>query len=363
MTSEPTEDLIPDELEDDGEPRVEELIVPEEADGMRLDTFLARRQSLHSRTFFQQLIKDERVTVGGSPAKARHVVAPGEAVVVTFPPPESPWPHPQDLPVEFLYQDDDIVIVNKAAGMIVHPAAGNPDGTLVNALLHHCPDLPGINGVKRPGLVHRLDRETSGVMVIAKTERAMKALSKAIQARTVSRQYLLLTLGDPDWATARIDAPIGRHENFRIRRSVNGIAAKDAVTHLTVLARANGFALVKARLETGRTHQIRVHCSHVGLPIAGDSLYGGTVERALEKVRNAESPLRVALQKLDRPFLHARLLRFRHPETTHWVEYRAPVPPDLRRVLKTLFPEIDPESFMTKVNLDEPTPGPASDES
>lgn len=312
---------------------------------MRLDTFLGRRQTLHSRTFFQQLIKDGRVLVNGEVAKSSYPIEGGEAIRIDFPPADDPWPAPQDLPVEIIHHDDDIIIVNKAAGMVVHPAAGNPDGTLVNALLHRFPDLPGINGIKRPGLVHRLDRETSGVMVVAKNDRSMRILSDAIRDRSMTRRYAALLIGDPDWDLHTIDAPIGRHETMRVKRAVNGEGARSATTHLKVIARSpHGFALVRCQLETGRTHQIRVHCAHEQLPIVGDAIYGGTLERAIEKVRNANSAVRGALQRLERPFLHARLLRLRHPATNQWQVYTAPLPEDLRVVIEALFPEWDYEA-------------------
>ncbi|MBX3727679.1 MAG: RluA family pseudouridine synthase [Candidatus Sumerlaeia bacterium] len=341
--------------------RLEEFRVPDEAAGMRLDTFLGRRQTERSRTFFQQLVKDGRVLVDGEVPKRSHVLAGGETIRLDLPPAEDPWPQPQDLPLDLLHDDPDIVVVNKAAGMIVHPAAGNPDGTLVNALLHRFPDLPGINGVKRPGIVHRLDRETSGALVVAKTDRAMRLLANQLRARTMARLYVALVTGEPDWVEQRVDAPIGRHETQRIRRAVNGSGARPAVTHLKVLARAHGFALVRCRLETGRTHQIRVHCAHVGHPIAGDWLYGGANERLLERLRNAPSSLRKSFARLDRPFLHARVLRLRHPADNQWQRFLAPLPPELLAPLAALFPAIDLEELLAR-EVDEHTAAGAADE-
>ncbi|MBI5155587.1 RluA family pseudouridine synthase [Candidatus Poribacteria bacterium] len=332
-------------------PRLEDFTVPADAAGTRLDTFLARRQSEFSRTFFQQLIRDGGVLVNGRQQRGSLTLEGGEHIRITFPPAESPWPRPQDLPLDILFEDEHLIVVNKAAGMVVHPAAGNPDGTLVNALLHHCPDLPGINGVKRPGIVHRLDRETSGVMVVAKTDRAMSLLCRHIRERLISRVYLALVIGEPDWTDHTVDAPIGRNPAIRIKRSVNGEGARDAVTHLHVLARQHGFTLLRCELETGRTHQIRVHCSSIGLPIAGDDTYGGGPHRVAEKLQRADSKLRGAFHRLTRPFLHARLLRFRHPATGHWAEFAAPLPPDLKAVLAALMPEVEAEGLIT-VNRD-----------
>ncbi len=326
----------------------EHIDVPEDATGMRLDTFLGRRQNVHSRTFFQQLIKDGKVAVNDAPAKPSQTLEGGERVVVHFPPPEDPWPQPQDLPISILHEDDQIIVVNKAAGMIVHPASGNPDGTLVNALLHHCPDLPGINGVKRPGLVHRLDRDTTGVMVVAKTDRAMRILSNQIKDRRMSRLYVALIIGDPSWDETTVDAAIGRHETMRVKRSVDGVGAKDARTHFRVMARAHGFTLLRCQLSTGRTHQIRVHCAHIGMPIAGDEIYGGTVTRAVEKLRHVESKLRAVFQNLNRPFLHARLLKLQHPDDGKWFAFTAPLPQDLTKVVNILMPELDVEELLRK---------------
>jgi len=337
-----------EDIDDEPAEREETIAVPPDAAGTRLDTFLARRQDLHSRTFFQQLVKDGRVTVDGATAKPSVALEGGETVVVRFPPAESPWPHPQDLPIEILHADDDVIVVNKAAGMITHPAAGNPDGTLVNALLWHFPDLPGINGVKRPGIVHRLDRETSGVMVVAKNDRSMKILSKAIHDRRVSRQYCALAIGDPDWNEKTVDAPIGRHDTMRVKRAVNGHGAQNAVTHFRVLARMHGFSLLRCRLETGRTHQIRVHCGYSGMPIAGDEMYGGTEHRALEKLQNADARLRKTLRNQKRPFLHARSLCFTHPTLGTPVRYVAPLPADLMGVLRILAPEMDFEELLRR---------------
>ncbi|MCB2156817.1 RluA family pseudouridine synthase [bacterium] len=324
----------------------ETFTAPPESAGVRLDTWLGRRQEVHSRTFFQQLIKDGRVLVNGEPAKRSMTLEGGEEVTIDFPPAEDPWPHPQDIPIDVLHEDDDIIVVNKASGMVVHPAAGNPDGTLVNALLHRFPDLPGINGVKRPGLVHRLDRETSGVLVIAKNDQAMKILSGQIRERIMKRRYLALVIGEPDWDVHTVEAAIGRHEHYRIKRSVDGAGAKNAITHLHLLGRLRGFSLLECRLDTGRTHQIRVHCTHIGLPIVGDELYGGTQHRALEKVRNEESEIRTAFLRFGRPFLHARLLRFRHPADGRWVEFCAPIPDDMKTLLEVLVPRIDVERLM-----------------
>lgn len=335
------------------ESRVEHITVPEEAAGMRLDTFLSRRQDEYSRTYFQQLIKDGRVHLNGKQLKGSELLQPGDEVVVNFPPAEDTWPAPQDLPLHVLYHNDHIILVNKETGMITHPAPGNPDGTLVNALLHRFPDLPGINGVKRPGIVHRLDRETSGVIVVAKSDLAMKHLTHQIQDRRMSRLYVALILGTPDWEEITVDAPIGRHEDMRIKRKVNGIAPRSATTHFRVLLRMDGFSFVRCQLDTGRTHQIRVHAEHLGFPIVADDLYGGIAHRSLEKLMNGTTEKRRAFQSLKRTFLHARVLTFQDPESQKWVTCSAPLPPDLLHIFNVLFPEIDAEPFIKEHVKDE----------
>ncbi|MGF1572663.1 MAG: RluA family pseudouridine synthase [Sumerlaeia bacterium] len=335
------------------EPRVEHISVPEEGTGMRLDTFLSRRQSEYSRTYFQQLIKDGRVSLNEKQLKGSELLQAGDQVVIHFPPAEQTWPAPQDLPLEVLYHNDHIILVNKATGMITHPAPGNPDGTLVNALLHRFPDLPGINGVKRPGIVHRLDRETSGVLVVAKTDLAMKNLSNQIKDRRMSRLYVALMLGTPDWEEKTVEAPIGRHADMRVKRQVNGIAPRDATTHFRVLLRMDGFSFVRCQLETGRTHQIRVHAQHMGFPIVADDLYGGISHRSLEKLMNGPTEKRRVFQGLKRTFLHARVLTFQDPQTQKWVSASAPLPADLLAVFNVLFPGIEAEAFINEHVHDE----------
>lgn len=327
--------------------------VPEEATGIRFDTWIARQFETLSRTYFQQLIKDGRVTLNGKKEKGSYVLEGTETIDVDLPPAEDPWPHPQNLPVEVLYEDDQLIIVNKAKGMIVHPAAGNPDGTLVNALLYHFPDLPGINGVKRPGIVHRLDKDTSGVMVVAKTGEAMKSLANQIQKRVMSRLYVALTIGDPDWKETTIETTIGRHMNFRIKRCVDGIDAKEARTHLRVLMQEKGFSLLRCQLDSGRTHQIRVHCEHINLPIVGDDMYGGIPQRSIEKLGNATSEVKSVFTKFVRPFLHARTLTFQHPESNRWMSFSAPLPDDCLELLSYLFPDLEPEDYLAENVFDE----------
>lgn len=331
-----------------------EVIVPPEAaaEGLRLDTFLARALPGRSRTFYQGLIDEGLVLVEGEPRPRAYPVAAGQRITVHLPPPEDPWPKPQAIPLHILYEDDQVIVLDKPAGLVVHPAAGNPDGTLVNALLHHCRgNLSGIGGVKRPGIVHRLDRDTSGVIVVAKTDRAHHSLGRQLQQRKVHRHYIALVIGEFPEDARTVDAPIGRDPAMRLRRKVGGEAPRSAVTHLRVLARARIATLLEARLETGRTHQIRAHLAHIGFPIAGDDLYGGSTQRLIERLRGggggpADSALRAAIQRLERPFLHAWRLEFGHPSRGGRAIFHALLPPPLASLVTALFGIADPEAFL-----------------
>lgn len=335
-----------------GEDTRQVLVDPIRA-GLRLDTFLARTFPDYSRTFFQTLIHDGHVLVDGSARPARQIVSAGQCVCVTFPPPESPWPKPQAIPLNILYEDDQVIVLNKQAGILVHPAAGNPDGTLVNALLHHCRDLSGIGGVKRPGIVHRLDRDTSGTMIVAKTDRAHHSLGRQLVRRTISRRYMALALGSVPDDLKTIEGAIGRDPANRLRRAVGGEAPRHAVTHLRVLRRLSFVTLVEAVLETGRTHQIRVHLSHRGHPVVGDDLYGGSVRRVLERLGSGQGQLRTAFSRLQRPFLHAWRLEFGHPTRGGRMVFTAPPPEPLAMLLRALYQTDD----LRNLGLDtEPSP-------
>ena len=299
------------------------LTVTDESEGVRLDRFLVSVLPAHSRSQIQRLIKDGHVLVAGREAKSNQPVKTGQDVTVDVPAPVDPVPRPEALPLPILYQDSDLIVIDKPAGMVVHPAAGHASGTLVNALLHHVDDLSGIGGEKRPGIVHRLDRGTSGLMVVAKHDSAHEELARQFADREVEKEYFALTWGEV-MAGRRIDAPIGRDpvnrkkmssESTRIRRS------REAVTRIV---RAEHFGrvltLVQVAIHTGRTHQIRVHLSAIGHPIVGDATYGG----AREAIR------------LDRPFLHAAALAFDQPATGERLSFTDDLPPELARVLDDL---------------------------
>ncbi len=312
------------------------------AAGQRLDQWLAAQLAPDlSRSRVQALMKQGAVSVGGKTVtETKYKLAAGDAVIIEMPEPEPAEPRGEAIPLDILYEDDALVVVNKPAGLVVHPGAGNWTGTLVNALIHHCGDsLSGIGGVKRPGIVHRLDKDTSGVMVVAKTDHAHRILSEAFadHGRTgdLRRAYVALVWGVPTPAVGTIDAPLGRAAD-RIRRAVVPEArddARHAVTHYAVEERfgegRKDFAaasLVECRLETGRTHQIRVHMAHIGHPLIGDRDYGQAFRT---KANRLPEPLRGKVQAFPRQALHARLLEFAHPDTHLTMRFEAPLPEDM----------------------------------
>ena len=301
--------------------------VPATEAGQRLDHFLVGLIPAHSRSQIQRLIKEGRVQLGGRSATPHTSLRAGDAISVEVPPPIDAKPVSQPLPLDIMYEDADVVVVNKAAGMVVHPAAGHADGTLVNALLHHIGDLSGIGGERRPGIVHRLDRGTSGVMVVAKNDAAHAELTRQFHDREVEKEYVALVWGLVQ-AGRRIDAPIGRDPLHRQRMSARARRARSAVTRVTRAEHLRGVSLLHVAIATGRTHQIRAHLSAIGHPIVGDCLYGGTR-------RHLPGDLR-AVAHLERPFLHAARLVFTHPGDGRKVEFGAPLPEDLRTVLDHL---------------------------
>jgi 23S rRNA pseudouridine1911/1915/1917 synthase len=295
--------------------------------GTRLDVFLARALPDLSRSRIQQLIRAGHVTIAGRAAKVSTALEPDLTIDVTIPAAVPAEPLAESLPLEILYEDDDIVVVNKPWGMVVHPAAGHAGGTMVNALLHHVRGLSGIGGAERPGIVHRLDRGTSGVMVVAKHDRAHRSLTSQFHDRAVTKEYMALVWGRPS-AGMVIDRPIGRDPRHRQRMSSRASRGRMAVTTVTHVEPLGGVSLVRVAIGTGRTHQIRVHLSEAGYPIVGDALYGGTRKRI--------SPEMAAVGRLERPFLHAVRLGFTHPADGRPVTFEAPLAPDLAAVLETL---------------------------
>lgn len=294
--------------------------VETEEDGTRLDACLAARAELGlTRSHLQKLIEEGLVMVNGRRVKPSYKVVSGDSVEVRVPPPEPAELRAEELPIDILYEDADVIVVNKSRGLVVHPAAGHRSGTLVNALLHHCGDLSGINDQIRPGIVHRLDKDTTGTMMAAKNDRAHLSLAAQIKDRRAKREYLALVRGNPPVDSGVVDAPIGRHPTDRKRMAViNG--GRPAVTHFRVIERYGEFSLLRCRLETGRTHQVRVHLSSIGLPVVGDPVYGQRKDSF----------------GLEGQALHAASLGFFHPRTREWMEFEAPLPEDFQRALDRL---------------------------
>lgn len=307
---------------------------------MRLDTWLSRLPGAPSRNRVQQLLKDGHVLVNGNVPKRVHAIEEGDRITVDWPPLDDDWPWPQDIPLDIVYHDEDVIVVNKQAGLVVHPSAGNPDGTLVNALLHRFPGLPGINGTRRPGIVHRIDRNTTGLMVVAKTDLAMKSLANQLIKRTVKRQYLAIIIGDPQWSEITVDAAVGMDPSNRLHRMIDGPHARSARSHFAVLRRTGQFTLIGCSLETGRTHQIRIHCKHIGHPIICDNAYGGHLNRCIERLRPDQHDLKRALTHYDRPWLHAHTLTFIHPSLKTKVHFQTPPPGDSRELMELLFGDV-----------------------
>jgi 23S rRNA pseudouridine1911/1915/1917 synthase len=307
---------------------IHSLTVPPDSTGVRLDRFLVSVLPQQSRSQIQRLIREGLVRVGGQPARANQPVRADQQVTVEVPTAVAPSLEPEALPLPILYEDGDLIVVDKPAGMVVHPAAGHASGTLVNALLHHVHDLSGVGGERRPGIVHRLDRGTSGLMVVAKHDAAHLELSRQFRDREVEKEYVALVWGAMQ-AGRRIDAPIGRDAVNRKKMSARARRSREAVTRI-VRAQPLGRALTLARvaIHTGRTHQIRLHLSAIGHPVVGDPLYGGVHRRVPGDLK--------AVTHLERPFLHAARLVFKHPTDLRRMEFTSDLPDDLRRVLAEL---------------------------
>jgi 23S rRNA pseudouridine1911/1915/1917 synthase len=304
------------------------ITVPDDSHGVRLDRFLTSVLPDLSRSQIQRLIKDGDVRVGDREARPNQPVKTGQTVTVEIPAPVDATPHAEALPLPILYQDRDVIVVDKPAGMVVHPAAGHASGTLVNALLHHIDDLSGIGGEKRPGIVHRLDRGTSGLMVVAKNDAAHSELARQFQDREVEKEYVALVWGEV-MAGRRIDEPIGRDPTNRKKMSARARRARSAVTRIAGAEHFGRLAtLARVAIHTGRTHQIRVHLSAIGHPVVGDPLYGGVHRRVPGDLH--------AVTHLERPFLHASRLVFTHPTEGRRMEFTSELPDDLQRVLDEL---------------------------
>jgi 23S rRNA pseudouridine1911/1915/1917 synthase len=304
------------------------MTVPADLEGTRLDRFLVSVLPGQSRSQIQRLIKDGHVLLAGKEVRANQTVRAGQPVTVDVPEPVDATPAAESLPLPIVYQDADLVVVDKPAGMVVHPAAGHSSGTLVNALLHHVDDLSGVGGEKRPGIVHRLDRGTSGLMVVAKHDAAHTELARQFHEREVEKIYLALVWGVVQ-AGRRIEEPIGRDPVNRKKMSARARRSREAVTRIAAAEHfGRALTLVHVAIHTGRTHQIRVHLSAIGHPVVGDALYGGLHRRVPGDLR--------AVTHLERPFLHAARLAFKHPGDGHRLEFTSELPEDLQRVLDDL---------------------------
>ena len=296
-----------------------EMTVRKQGQRLRLDQFLARELPRFSRSRIQQLIRQKFVTLNGSPARPRDVVRTGDSIELNEPPPEKIEAEPEAIPLDAIYEDEDLIVINKPAGMVVHPGAGQQRGTVVNALLHRFPKLSGIGGKERPGIVHRLDKETSGCLVVAKTDDAHRQLSEQFAARQVEKVYLALVGGRLRKSSGVIEEKIGRHPVHRQRMSIAPKHGRVAKTEYRVVSSSTEMSLIECRLHSGRTHQIRVHLHHLGHPVLGDKVYGGKYAKAY-----------------PRQMLHAWKLGFTHPRTVEWKEFEAPLPADFKEALKQL---------------------------
>jgi 23S rRNA pseudouridine1911/1915/1917 synthase len=309
-----------------------DFVVPPEFEGQRLDRFLVSVLAEQSRSQLQRLITDGHVTITtGSgltkKAKSNLQLREGDRIQVDLPAPRPADIAGEELPLEVIYQDPDLAVINKPAGMVVHPATGHDAGTLVNALIHHITDLSGVGGELRPGIVHRLDRGTSGLMVVAKNDSAHQELARQFHDREVEKEYIALVWGVVQ-AGRRIDAAIGRDPAHRQKMSARAKHARHAVTRITRAHHMPALTLCQVAIHTGRTHQIRVHLSAIGHPIVGDATYGGVHRRVVPDIK--------AVQRLTRPFLHAARLKFQHPRDGRQMEFIAPLPEDLVNVLDDL---------------------------
>lgn len=307
------------EYDKDGASNEEVVIIKEDEAGQRADVVLAKELEL-TRSNMQRLLDEGRAVRGTKVIKSNYKVKAGDAITVTLPEPQPLDVQPENIPLDIIYEDDDVVVVNKARGMVVHPAAGNYTGTLVNVLLYHCKNLSGINGVIRPGIVHRLDKDTSGIMICAKNDAAHLSLSEQIQNKTAQRTYLAVVRGNIKTDSGVIETQIARDKNDRKKMAVVTEGGRNAVTEYEVLERFGKFTIVRCRLRTGRTHQIRVHMEYLGYPLVGDPKY---------------SPMKTQFS-IEGQALHSQSLSFIHPRTGERMEFEAPLPEDMHKIVTRL---------------------------
>ena len=295
------------------------LTVDENNSGSRADKYISDNIAELTRSAVQGLIEKGSVLINGDQTSKNYKLRSGDCITVDIPEPQPLDAQPEDIPLDIVYEDDDLLVVNKPKGMVVHPAHGNPTGTLVNALLHHCGDsLSGINGVIRPGIVHRIDKNTSGLLIVAKNDRAHLGLAAQIKEHSFTREYEAVAVGYFKESDGTIDAPIGRHKTDRKKMCVTHENSRNAVTHYSVMKQYGGYAHIRLRLETGRTHQIRVHLAYIGHPVLGDDVYGKP------------------FKGLEGQCLHARKIGFVHPATSEYMEFSSELPEYFQAVLRKL---------------------------
>lgn len=298
-----------------------EFIAEEDMKGTRLDVVLSLVIEEASRSHIQKLIDIGRVEVNGVPETIKkYKVKVGDSIRISIPEPVHLNVTPEDIPIDIVYEDEDLLVVNKPKGMVVHPAAGNYSGTLVNAILYHCRNLSSINGVIRPGIVHRIDKDTSGLLMIAKNDRSHRSLAEQLSAHTITRAYRAIVYNNFQENRGIVNAPVGRDPKNRMKMAVNQLNGKEAITHYKVLQRFGSFTYIECMLETGRTHQIRVHMAHINHPLLGDAVYG---------------PKKKAMG-IETQMLHAKLLGFCHPGTGEYMEFDSPLPREFTNVIKRL---------------------------
>lgn len=306
------------------------VVEPPEAQ-KRLDLFLAKQPELGlSRTAIQSLLSQGLIKVNGKLVKPSYRIEPGDKLEINVPEPEPLAVESEDIPLDIYYEDEQVIVINKPAGMVVHPAAGVKKGTLVNALLAHCHDLSGIGGIQRPGIVHRLDKGTSGLLMVAKTDFAHQSLSAQLKERSITRKYLALVYGKVEPKEGYIETQIGRHPKDRKKMAVRIEGGRIAGTHYKVVKYFKEFTLLECKLTTGRTHQIRVHLSHLGYPVVGDTIYGS------KKTKKLPSAIESAVKQLNGHALHAQILGFIHPVTKKYLEFTAPIPLNFKKLLDTI---------------------------
>ena len=329
----PSDPPGPDRSPSDAEGASTFRFICEEGDGeLRLDRFLVSKLTELSRSQIKRLILQGHIKHNEKTSKAGAVIRPGDSVEVAIPAPEPSSIEPESIPLSILYEDESLLVVDKPPGLVVHPAPGHYTGTLVHALLAHCPGIDTVGGPARAGLVHRLDMDTSGVMVVAKTDRAHRRLTRQFKDREVKKCYLTLVLGVPESAGGEISLPLGRDVKDRKKISVRTRSPRTAFTRWQVLRRFHHCAYLRVRPQTGRTHQIRVHLAAIGCPVTGDRLYGG--KKQIRQFGNQRE--RDALLAVERQFLHAESIDFLHPETLEKKRFRAPLASDLLKILNTL---------------------------